>query len=105
MQPPPVTPRQHLQQQQSAPIVTRPKSRSPSPSKQIVDDSRYIYLYEYCPLTLEKVKANRNHVKSLRKEMIESMNQDLDYIGIAPVNSVEFILRSIRFDSMNKILF
>lgn len=73
--PPPVTPRQ---QQPAAQI----KSRSPSPNKMLVDDSKYIYLYEYCPMTLDKVKANGNFLRPFKSEVLKAYDDELDSMGI-----------------------
>ena len=51
-----------------------------------------IYLPEYCPLTLRAVQKNPNTLKKFREAAIKEFNEELDSIGITPVNDLIIIL-------------
>jgi hypothetical protein len=92
--PPPVTPRQQQQQQLAVPPAQQSSSRTPSPSKphqienhQVLIPNSEIYLPEYCRLTLKAVQKNPNVLVRYKEAAIKYFNEELDQLGIDPVNN------------------
>jgi hypothetical protein len=98
--PPPVTPRggsmqrspsppkmpaetKKKAQQQKQPRQQEQQQRSrPQQKTQADKSSGEIYLPEYCPMTLQAVKQNLNHLEQFKRSAIGFFENDLDELGI-----------------------
>jgi hypothetical protein len=107
--PPPVTPRQQPQlvdRSPSPPKSAITKQTNPPVTNRNIDPTVAIYLPETCPLTLNAVQANRNHLDKFKDYAVQLFERELDEMGIdIVIYLVLFIFLICYFSLKFKILF
>ncbi len=106
--PPPVTPRQQPQpvdRSPSPPKSAITKQTNPPVTNRNIDPTVAIYLPETCPLTLNAVQANRNHLDKFKDYAVQLFERELDEMGIDIVIYLVYFFKFVTFILKFKILF